>query len=458
MRYTVTITEELDARLRDAVFSIPDKEGAAYVLCGRATSDSETRLLAREIIPVAKEHYLVREQLRLSIASPSYASAAKKAADENASLLFVHSHPTGVPYFSEQDDREEPKLMEFFNSRLPNTLHGSLMIPSGGKPVARVWTPVGWERVQRIRCIGKRFRFWDDCVAEDEIPEFFDRQVRAFGPDAQRALSRLHVGIVGVGGTGSAVLEQLIRLGIGTVSIYDAETFESSNVNRVYGSESGDQGTPKTEIALRSSRRIGLGTIMNVHPGHIDREATAKTLRDCDIVFGCTDKQSPRGVLCRLAMRYLIPVIDVAAKIHSEGGTIRDVIGRVTVLMPGEACLFCRQRINSEIIRLESMSPDEWRALADEDYAPELEDVAPAVIPFTTMAAAQGVTELLQRLTGFMGVERASSETLLFFHEPAIRTNRKPPDAECLCSQRRHWGRGDQRSFLDLVWPQEGMD
>lgn len=457
MRHTVTLTEELDARLRDAVFSLPGKEGAAYLLCGRSESEGESRLLVRDVIPVADEHYLIREPLRLSIASSSYASVAKKAAAEKASLLFVHSHPTGVPYYSEQDDLEEPKLMEFFGDRLPHVRHGSLMIPAGGKPVARVWMD-GWKRVERIRCIGKRFRFWDDCTPEDEIPEFFDRQVRAFGPDVQRVLSRLHVGIVGVGGTGSAVLEQLIRLGVGTVSVYDAEAFESSNVNRVYGSGTGDQGRAKTEIASRASQRIGLGTVLNIFPSHIDHERTAKTLRDCDMVFGCTDKQAPRGVLCRLALRYLIPVIDVAAKIHSENGIIRDVIGRVTVLMPGEACLFCRRRINSEIIRLESMSPDEWQALADEDYAPELEDVAPAVIPFTTMAAAQAVSELLQRLTGFMGDERASSETLLFFHEPAIRTNRKPPVTECLCSQRRHLGRGDQRSFLDLVWPHEDSD
>lgn len=455
MSFSITIAEPHYAELNDAIFSEEGLEGAAYLLCGRSDTPSETRFLVREVVPVADEHYLAREPLRLSIASPSFATVAKRAAALGASLLFVHSHPTGVPDFSEQDDREEPKLMEFFSGRIPKVAHGSLMIPAGGKPVARIWQDGQWERVARIRSVGRCFQFWDSCPPENDIPPFFDRQVRAFGEDIQRLLARLHIGIVGLGGTGSAVLEQLVRLGVGAVSIYDAESFESSNVNRVYGSSADHEGQSKTAIAQRLVEHINIGTKLIVHPSHIDRESMAKSLRDCEVVFGCTDKQSPRGILVRLALRYAIPVIDLGVKVDSTDGQLRGVYGRVTVLMPGEACLFCQQRIDSEIIRLESLSPDEWQALADEDYAPELEATAPAVIPYTTMTAAQSVSELLQRLTGFMGDERASTETLLFFHEPAIRTNRRQPHPDCLCAQDRHWCRGDQRTFLDLMWPDE---
>jgi hypothetical protein len=122
--------------------------------------------------------------------------------------------------------------------------------------------------------------------------------------------------------------------------------------------------------------------------------------------------------------------------------------------MPGEACLFCRERITSKMIELESLSPEEWQVLADEGYAPQLEGNSPAVIPFTTTVAAQAVSELLHRLTGFMGDKRHSSEVLMFFHEGAIRTNRTPSGAECLCLQQALWGRGDGRDFLGLTWPE----
>jgi tRNA A37 threonylcarbamoyladenosine dehydratase len=62
---------------------------------------------------------------------------------------------------------------------------------------------------------------------------FFDRQVRAFGTDVQKLLKRLRIGMVGVGGTGSAVAEQIIRLGVGSVLAADGEAFEASKVNRV---------------------------------------------------------------------------------------------------------------------------------------------------------------------------------------------------------------------------------
>jgi hypothetical protein len=96
--------------------------------------------------------------------------------------VFVHSHPGGVGEFSPQDDHEEPKLMTFLDTRVPGRLHGSLVIASPSDLRGRVW----------VR--GRRHA---------PLPEFFDRQVRAFGEDVQRLLRALHVGVVGAGGTGS---------------------------------------------------------------------------------------------------------------------------------------------------------------------------------------------------------------------------------------------------------------
>lgn len=453
MRYSFTITERDLERLVAAIFSQPGAEGAAYLLCGRSIGDDETRLLVREVVPVAEEHYLVRELDRLSISSRSYASIAKKARDRRDSIVFVHSHPSGFVGFSPQDDREEPALMQFFCTQSPEGLHGSLVVDSPSSMRGRAWTDGGWQVIERVRVVGTRFRFSDVAADQEPIPEFFDRQVRAFGPDIQRLLRRLHVGVVGAGGTGSAVIEQLTRLGVGMLSVFDGQTFEASNVNRVYGSTVADSDKSKVDIAARHVQRIGLGTTLLQFDKPINDHATAKHLRSCDVVFGCTDTHAARGILVRLALWYLIPVIDMAVKIDSEEGIIRGIFGRVTTLLPGEACLFCRERVTSEMIRLESLSPDERRALVDENYAPELEEDAPAVIMFTSAVAAQAITELLHRLAGFMGSERRSSEVLLFYHDSEIKRNRTPPKPECLCSKRENWGKGDRRDFLGLVWP-----
>jgi hypothetical protein len=251
---------------------------------------------------------------------------------------------------------------------------------------------------------------------------------------------------------GSAVIEQLTRLGVGKLSVFDRDVFDDSNVNRVYGAGTADAGKKKVNLAGRNIGRIGLGTEVAIYPEHITKQETARALRDCDLVFGCTDKEAPRAILVQLALRYLIPIFDLGVLIDSEEGVLRDVVGRVTTLLPGEACLFCRERISAAGVANESLSDEERAVLAAEGYAPELPTPSPAVVAFTSAVASLGVTELLHRLTGFMGDERQSSEVLIFFDKSRMRTNRPAPGEECLCNQRRLWGRGDSRSFLDLAW------
>jgi molybdopterin/thiamine biosynthesis adenylyltransferase len=407
---------------------------------------------APHAVPVRPEHYLVREANRLSIASDSYVSIAKRAKRDGEAILFVHSHPNGYPDFSPQDDQEEPKLLAFFHTRAPRLPHGSMVLITRTDFQARVWVGAGWEPIERARIIGQRFRFVDQVRGEEPLPEFFDRQVRAFGPEIQRLLGRLHIGIIGAGGTGSAVIEQLTRLGVGKLSIFDGDTLEQGNVTRVYGSCLADYGIGKTTIQQVHAARIGFGTKIMVYPKHISDEETAKHLRDCDMVFGSTDKHAPRGILVRLALRYLIPVFDMAAKIHSENQTIRGIWGRVTTLLPGEACLFCRGRIDSDTIRAESLPPEQRDRELEEGYITKLATNEPAVVMFTTAVAAQAVTELLHRLTGFMGPERSSTEILMLFDQGRIRTNREQPNPACMCQRKECWGKGDTRNFLGVTW------
>lgn len=449
--YTLTILERDYERLRDAVFSVPGCEGAAYLLCARSQHEGEIRFLVQAVEAVAQDDYLVRESHRLSIDSASYARIAKRAVAEQASVIFVHSHPDGIDHFSPQDDREEPKLMDFLSRRIPDVPHGSLVIAQ--EPSGRIWDEGRWEGISKIRIVGSRFRV----LAGDgdrAVPEFFDRQVRAFGPDAQRALGELHIGVVGAGGTGSATAEQLLRLGVGHLSVFDGDDLAATNVTRVYGSTISAVGRNKALMLHDHLQRIGLTGRVEAHPCHISIEEVARRLRACDIVFGCTDKQAPRALLVQLALRYLIPVIDMGVVIDSDGNTIRSIVGRITTVLPGEACLFCRGRITPDGIRLESLPAEERRRLAREGYAPELGIADPAVVMFTTAVAAQAVTELMHRLTGFMGDERQSSEVLMFFNETMIKRNRESPSASCFCSDTTRWATGDAgRSYLGVSWP-----
>jgi molybdopterin/thiamine biosynthesis adenylyltransferase len=309
--------------------------------------------------------------------------------------------------------------------------------------------------MERIRVIGDRFRVATDLDATEVRLNFFSRQVLAFGEELQKLLHRLTIGIVGMGGTGSAVAEELVRLGVGKLIIADIQDLEDSNVTRVYGSRVGDAGMPKVEVMRRHSNEIGLGTIIDPIPGNVTRRDVIERFRECDLIFGCTDREWGRSILTRFALYYLVPVFDLGVKVHSEGGKVKAVEGRITTLLPGAACLFCRERISGNVIAAEVLAendPGEYELRTRQGYVPELRTNAPAVIPFTTSVAAFAINELLHRLSGYMGDDRATTELLLLFDDSKLIRNATPPASTCSCADRKHWGRGDTDPFLDMTW------
>jgi molybdopterin/thiamine biosynthesis adenylyltransferase len=240
--------------------------------------------------------------------------------------------------------------------------------------------------------------------------------------------------------------------------ISDGQKFEASNVNRLYGSRTIDQDIAKIKIGQRLVADIGLGTKVTVLEKPITYRSAFSAFRECDVIFGCTDEEWGRSLLSRASIYYGIPVFDLGVKIDSNGGTIRSIQGRVTTLLPGAACLFCRGRITAERVNVESQratNPEGAAELVRQGYAPELEEPAPAVIPFTTSVAASAVTELFHRLTGFMGEDRNSTEVLHLFDATATRRNSRLPVPGCFCAPRAFWMRGDSRPFLDTSWRSE---
>lgn len=460
MRYTLTILESDFRRLCDDLATTPGVENAAYLICRTACTDSEVRLLVREVFPVEAEHVLEASSTHMKIASASYRRALKRANDQKAAFVFVHSHPDAVPHHSTQDDLEEEKLFRTAYNRVhAPVVHASLIVTSNGVSAARVWLEDGSvQPIECVRIIGRRFRFWFPHLDDNPVPEFFDRQVRAFGADIQRLLGRLKVGVVGAGGTGSLIIEELTRLGIGELLIADGEAFDASNVNRVYGSRIIDQNIRKTKLAERLITDIGLGTKVTLIDKPISFRSALAQFRECDIVFGCTDDNWGRSLLTRLSIYYLLPVFDMGVKIDSKDGIIQSINGRVTTLMPGAPCLYCRGRITAERVGYESLratNPERAAVQAKEGYIPELADPAPAVVPFTTTVASSAIAEFIHRLTGFMGEERESTEILHLIDNSSIRRNRKQPLADCFCADTRYWGRGDTRPLLDTTWRNE---
>ncbi len=436
-----------------------EDESAGVLLAGVTEDQTRLTYTVNRVIWVPNEHYVERTPRRMSIVSAGWVPALKVAADVGLQPIFFHTHPAGEPTPSERDDAVDEALAEPFRARARVDSYATFILGGEvGRPTftGRVVEQDGTaSSVTRVRIVGRRLRLlpaFDKPEAAEVDKQIHDRQIRAFGSAGQRTLAQLRVGVVGAGGTGSAVIEQLIRLGVRDIVSIDDDVVTTTNVSRVYGSSVSDEDRPKVEVAEDNAARIGLGTTLTPHEGRIDKRAELELLRHCDVVFGCTDDHTGRWNLSSLAFYYLLPVIDMAVAIDAPEGRVRSITGRVTYVGPGEPCLICRGVVDPARVRDEGYEPEERERLAGEGYAHGLGEPDPSVVAYTTMVASWGVADLLERLFGF-GAEDISGEILLRIADRKMKGRRAESQPGHVCGDRNKWGLGDQPAFLgQKVW------
>lgn len=438
-------------------------ETAGVLIVGVAESDRGTRLIGRKYIPAPPHSYHRREDDGLVLNPAAWAPALAQAEALGGSAVFVHTHPGGVPEPSRRDEGVDRDLAEPFRIRTGSPVYGSMVVsPAPDAPgfaFTCAFEPKPGRRVgaKEMLVVGRRLRVVSAWGAD--LPHasaaLFDRQVKAFGGEIQGVLGRLRVGVAGAGGTGSAVLEQLVRLGVRDIVVADPDDLTESNVTRVYGSRAADVSEAKVNVQRRHLTAIAPDlSLRSLRPGSTS-QSTARALAGCDVVFGCTDDEAGRIVLSRLAYYYLIPVIDCGVLLSSEGGRLLGIDGRVTTMVPGQACLVCRNRIDLARAAAETLDAEQLRAQQREGYAPELAGQEPAVVAYTTSVAALAVGELVERLTGH-GPDPAPSELILRLHEREISTNSRAPGSGHFCDPAAgRQGSGDVEPFLHWSWPDE---
>jgi molybdopterin/thiamine biosynthesis adenylyltransferase/proteasome lid subunit RPN8/RPN11 len=454
-RLTLVLSESVANELLAAA---NEEHESAAVLLVRPGGDG--RFLVRQLEWVPATAYDLRTERSLSIRPDGYLEAIRLAEACGDIVMWCHTHPAAdaVPTPSKHDDLVDKELRKLVAVRAGITTYGSLVVSRGDRHVrftGRIWqeSPAP-RRIDRMVIVGTRLAVLsaEDVAANRKLPGSFDRQVRAFGGDVQRVLQDLRVGIVGAGGTGSAVAEQLVRLGVGSIVVVDPKNLSESNPTRVYGSTPSNVGMPKADVLSNHLRRISPSTSVETVVGSVVDKETVPELLSCDVIFGCTDDNAGRLVLSRIPTYYFVPVIDLGVLLSSQGGRLTGIDGRVTVVMPGTACLVCRDRIDLARAAAEQLPPDEQSSRAAEGYAPELGAIEPAVIAYTTGVASFAVAELLERLIGY-GPEPEPGEVLLRFHERETSTNIASPRPHHYCSEESGLaGLGDTEPFLGQTW------
>lgn len=401
------------------------------------------RILVSEGAVVPDSAYQLRTAEAAKLGAEFVSEVVRQARWNNCGVVFAHSHPDEgeQPGFSQADDEGEAALDEYLRLRLPDRVHIALVVAKLGMTARRLAT----HQALRIEERGPQVRF--AFAVEDDgasaYSQIFDRQVRAFGVAGQTILNRLRVGIVGLGGTGSIIALELAYLGVRNFLLIDPQPLDTTNRNRVVGSNPGDVGKTKVEIAKRQILEINPAAVVETddsEKGVLDA-ACCEKLRTVDFIFACTDSHAPRAIVCKLCYQYLIPGIDVGVDISATNGAIKAITGRTQMMAPGLACLLCSGSINPEAIRRELMSPEQKAA---DPYFTGDGEPQPAVITLNGTMCSLAVTMFLAAVVGIpMKARYQRYDGLLGQVRPVVVS----ADRCCLfCSTSGVLGRGGSRS------------
>lgn len=173
------------------------------------------------------------------------------------------------------------------------------------------------------------------------------------GPDAVKLLRMAEVAIIGVGGGGSHISQQLAHVGIGHVQLHDLDRIELSNMNRLVGATSNDaaRNKRKVSVAKRMMRAINPELGIEIFPSLW--QASAEAVRKADVIIACVDSYSARQDIEVTARRFLIPLIDIGMDVHLVDGNPH-ISGQVILSTPGGPCMRCLGFLNEERLRQEA--------------------------------------------------------------------------------------------------------
>jgi hypothetical protein len=407
----VRITERHYRRVQQALESsfLPgtrQPETGCILLVASNNHDANPSLLVNDVLEPKPGDFVRQEHAALSFGSHYLRRALLAMRARNlAGLLTVHTHPRAkdVVEFSAYDDASDPELMANLYDLQPEGMFGSMVV-GAASTAARLWRSDGTcSTLSEMVVVGEELRGLplNGMAVQSTNPNaIFDRALPLTGAGALSRLSKMRIGVVGVSGTGSLVVELLLRAGAGEIVIFEFDKADETNLNRVLHMRMSDVAIQrlKSERTAEVIAESGLPTrVTIIEGGDIRDDAVADELRGCDVLFGCVDRDWPRLILCEVAYQYLIPLIDLGTEIGLSQTEVQSLDTRVSYIAPGRPCLLCAGVVKQERITLEGYSDEELKRILDMGYNENIRLNSPAVMELN-MDAAKWAGLLLRHL------------------------------------------------------------
>jgi len=168
-------------------------------------------------------------------------------------------------------------------------------------------------------------------LAHGLLPARYQRNRTTIPQAGQRELFHSQVAVVGCGGLGGYVIEELARLGVGRIVAIDPDVFEEHNLNRQLLSTPERLGTSKVAAAARRVGEVNPAVTLVPLRRAFSRDNGGELLAGCRVAVDCLDAIASRLELADACSSVGIPLVH---------GAIAGWYGQLTTQFP--ARLRCR--------------------------------------------------------------------------------------------------------------------
>ncbi len=165
-----------------------------------------------------------------------------------------------------------------------------------------------------------------DALEAGVLPTRYKRNRTTLSVEDQLALFRSRVTVIGCGGLGGYLVEELARLGAGQLVLVDPDVFEEHNLNRQLLSSPGRMGTAKVDAGRERATEVNPAVTVTTYREAFSRGNARDLLAGCSAVVDALDNVMTRRELAAACRELSLPLVH---------GAIAGWFGQVTVQMPG---------------------------------------------------------------------------------------------------------------------------
>lgn len=181
-----------------------------------------------------------------------------------------------------------------------------------------------------LTSVSKFFKLFIIKESNKIMKERYIRNLGAMTEEESNSLQSKRVCVVGCGGLGGGIIEQLARLGIGFITAVDGDVFDISNLNRQVLSTQNNIGINKAAAAKQRISEINSEVTVNSITQLLTEENAVEFLSGHDIVIDALDNKETRFILQNTCNKLKIPLIH---------GSAAGWCGQICTILPGDNSL-----------------------------------------------------------------------------------------------------------------------